>query len=115
MERELRKLRAKNAKLMTSNLSMLMAVREAEADVDDLLATLRDQCTALERAGIAVPEKCQALLEQRADAIAAAETARVDEDVTMGEDTHPGDGSSAVDVEHHGSASGADVESTDEL
>jgi hypothetical protein len=113
-ERELHALRAKNARLMKSNLSALMAVREAEADVDDLLAALRDQCAALERAGLAVPERCREMLEHREDANVAT-TANVEEDAVMGNDHHVENNISAADAEHQSSASGVDVESTDEL
>lgn len=106
MERELLALRAKNARLMKSNLSALMAVREAEADVDDLLAALRDQCAVLERAGLAVPERCREML---------AAAARVEEDAEVGGGHHVENDSSAADTEHQSSASGVDAESTDEL
>lgn len=81
MQRELTKARAKNAALMRSNLTALMVIREADADIQDLLSTLQEECEALERAGVAVPDKCRALLDEANPVAAVTKPEQVDVDM----------------------------------
>ncbi|RLN73762.1 hypothetical protein BBJ28_00022522 [Nothophytophthora sp. Chile5] len=63
-EAALRTMRGKNATLMNGNLALLMAIREADADIEAARHTLQKQCARLEKDGVAIPSKLVKLLDE---------------------------------------------------
>ncbi|RLN49310.1 hypothetical protein BBJ29_007186 [Phytophthora kernoviae] len=51
----LQEMRGTNAKLMEKNLSLLMEIREVDADIEDLRRQLQSQCELLGKRGSVIP------------------------------------------------------------
>lgn len=58
----LRKLRSANAKLMKTNLTLLLADRESEVEIEELTKQLQECARQMEARGIAMPPKYALLL-----------------------------------------------------
>ncbi|RLN21587.1 hypothetical protein BBJ28_00007640 [Nothophytophthora sp. Chile5] len=63
-EAALRTMRGKNSTLMNGNLALLMAIREADAEIEAAHHTLQKQCAQLEKDGVAIPSRLAELLDE---------------------------------------------------
>lgn len=63
-ETALRTMRSDNAKLMETNLSLLMAIRETDTEATEMRLNLLTQCKLLEKRGIPVPQHFLELLAE---------------------------------------------------
>ncbi|KAG3121718.1 hypothetical protein PI125_g19 [Phytophthora idaei] len=64
MTEKLQAIRSENAKLMETNLSLLLEIRETDTEIDATRQQLLMQCKLVEKRGIPVPQQFLELLAE---------------------------------------------------